>query len=282
MSEDALVLIAHSYISQFCPSITQDQKAFLEEKLDSFIENKIDLATATAAFKNCGANEEPLIKVSHILSVQSQPLPSNSNSNSFFNMRNGRKIVKNWTSQEDRRLICALHKFGNKDWVNVSLFVGNNRTKAQCAQRWNRVLDPRIEKGSWPEDEEKKLVKLVEKYGLKNWKIVASEIGTRTDTQCRYHYNLMIENKKSKNKQPVAAQEPAKFDKKLSDPQPAAPQQDSCTFSAFSILPKTPLESEKGPQNSLFDSNNLNFDFTIPLILDCEKRIDIFGDEFMF
>jgi len=65
--------------------------------------------------------------------------------------------------------------------------VGGGKTGAQCAQHWKRVLCPVIRKGSWDDVEELKLFQLVEKYG-QSWKNIASEIGTRTDIQCRYQY----------------------------------------------------------------------------------------------
>lgn len=55
------------------------------------------------------------------------------------------------------------------------------------AQHWKRVLCPIIRKGSWDDEEELKLFHLVEKYG-QSWKNIASEIGSRTDIQCRYQY----------------------------------------------------------------------------------------------
>lgn len=49
------------------------------------------------------------------------------------------------------------------------------------------MLCPIIRKGSWDDEEELKLFHLVEKYG-QSWKNIASEIGSRTDIQCRYQY----------------------------------------------------------------------------------------------
>lgn len=92
-----------------------------------------------------------------------------------------------WTKEESQRLIQLVSDYGDKSWKKIAEHVGGGKTGAQCAQHWKRVLCPVIRKGSWDDIEELKLFQLVEKYG-QSWKNIASEIGTRTDIQCRYQY----------------------------------------------------------------------------------------------
>jgi len=92
-----------------------------------------------------------------------------------------------WTKEESQRLIQLVNDYGDKSWKKIAEHVGGGKTGAQCAQHWKRVLCPVIRKGSWDDLEELKLFELVEKYG-QSWKNIASEIGTRTDIQCRYQY----------------------------------------------------------------------------------------------
>jgi len=92
-----------------------------------------------------------------------------------------------WTKEESQRLIQLVNDYGDKSWKKIAEHVGGGKTGAQCAQHWKRVLCPVIRKGSWDDTEELKLFQLVEKYG-QSWKNIASEIGTRTDIQCRYQY----------------------------------------------------------------------------------------------
>ena len=35
----------------------------------------------------------------------------------------------------------------------------------QCHQRWNKVINPEIVKGTWTKEKDEKLVDLVKKYG---------------------------------------------------------------------------------------------------------------------
>jgi hypothetical protein len=51
-----------------------------------------------------------------------------------------RKKVGRWTPEEDRKLIKAVKKHGNK-WVAVAALV-HGRTSDQCCGRWTRSLDP--------------------------------------------------------------------------------------------------------------------------------------------
>ncbi|KAI5502723.1 RNA polymerase II transcription regulator recruiting protein [Trichomonas vaginalis G3] len=94
-----------------------------------------------------------------------------------------------WTPEEDERLLQAVHEQGNSNWAAVATFVGNGRTKAQCSQRFHRVIDPRISKSNWSKEEEEKLLQVVEQYGNKAWTRVAAQFGNRTDVQCRFKYN---------------------------------------------------------------------------------------------
>jgi len=92
-----------------------------------------------------------------------------------------------WTKEESQRLIQLVNDYGDKSWKKIAEHVGGGKTGAQCAQHWKRVLCPVIRKGSWDDTEELKLFQLVEKFG-QSWKNIASEIGSRTDIQCRYQY----------------------------------------------------------------------------------------------
>jgi hypothetical protein len=93
-----------------------------------------------------------------------------------------------WTTAEDNRLLCAIHRFGMQSWAVVANFVGNNRTRSQCAQRWHRGLNPRLSKTGWSPVDDAKLVSLVAFHGLDGWTAISQQMGNRSDVQCRYHY----------------------------------------------------------------------------------------------
>lgn len=49
-----------------------------------------------------------------------------------------------------------------------------------------------IIKRLWIPDEEMHLMQLVDEYGNKSWSKISRILKNRSDVQCRYHYNLLI------------------------------------------------------------------------------------------
>ena len=97
-----------------------------------------------------------------------------------------------WSAEEDERLLAGIYHYGLSDWLRVSQFVGNGRSRAQCGQRWLRCLDPNMKKDKWTQDEDAQLLRFVETYGEHAWAKIAKEMGSRTDVQCRYRYTHHI------------------------------------------------------------------------------------------
>ncbi|KAH0795969.1 Myb-like DNA-binding domain containing protein [Histomonas meleagridis] len=127
---------------------------------------------------------QPLDRIVAILNTPDTPLPVQANSSQ-------RKKTKPWSNIEDTRLLAAIHKFGTDNWVTIAKFVGNGRTRAQCAQRWYRSLDPKISKNEWSPEEEAKLIHLIKVCQNKPWSFIAAYMGNRSDVQCRYHFLQM-------------------------------------------------------------------------------------------
>jgi len=69
-------------------------------------------------------------------------------------------------------------------WDDIaSQFEG--RTAAQCASRYQKVLNPENVKGPWCPTEDNQLIDLVRQYGGKHWARIASMLPGRTGKQCR-------------------------------------------------------------------------------------------------
>lgn len=202
MSSDStfrpLLAIADSYLSE---TITKgsDTYVVLRNVLHKYILDEITIDKATLIFQENSAPTRALERISAILNVSNTPIFPNESSQQF-NLVNGlRKKTNPWNEYEDQRLLCAIHRYGLDNWGPVSQFVGNGRTRAQCSQRWFRGLDPRISKVLWTMEEEQNLLKLIEIYGDRAWTKISSELGTRSDAQCRYHYKQMIKEKSMQN-----------------------------------------------------------------------------------
>ncbi|OHT04004.1 hypothetical protein TRFO_28606 [Tritrichomonas foetus] len=134
---------------------------------------------------------EPLEKIDVVLSVPETPPPINRSEYFSESIHSLRKKTRPWSSPEDIRLLAGINKFGLDNWISVSKFVGNGRSRAQCAQRWVRGLDPRISKDQWSQEEEEKMLELIKTSSNKGWTTIAAGMGNRSDVQCRYHFLQM-------------------------------------------------------------------------------------------
>ena len=219
--EDPLYQVACAYACEYNPGIDSSIKEMLFSSLKSYIANHSTFEECMKVFEDNHCNPYAAERVRQVLTTQESTNNIYTKKKSFNNIRNGRKIAQNWTTNEDNKLLCALHKFGLNNWDRVSDFVGLNRNKYQCSQRWYRVLDPSIKKGFWTSDEEQELLKLVKKYGDRAWKQIAADMKYRTDTQCRYHYAILakkLEPTTKKGEETFGESSPSPFDSPMSTP----------------------------------------------------------------
>lgn len=187
--------IADSYLMESVQkTLQQSSLTLLKSTLHRYIDNKISFEEALTVFHSEKASTRSLERISSILNVSILPISPLSQ---LPFVLGSRKKTHPWNEYEDQRLLCAIHKYGLDNWAHVSSFVGNGRTRAQCSQRWFRGLDPRISKVLWSQDEEKRLLQLIDQYGDRAWTKISSELGNRSDAQCRYHYRQMMKEKKT-------------------------------------------------------------------------------------
>jgi len=75
--------------------------------------------------------------------------------------KRARKSALPWTSAESKTLAMLVNLYGAKEWQFVAKILqskhNNNRSAAQCSQRWCRVINPSINKGPWDVREDKLL-----------------------------------------------------------------------------------------------------------------------------
>jgi nuclear transport factor 2 (NTF2) superfamily protein len=131
----------------------------------------------------------PLDRISAILQIPKGQVPTAPHRET--DAASHRQQPRPWSESEDNRLLAAIHRFGLESWWSVAQFVGGGRTRAQCAQRWTRGLDPRLSRNEWSFDDEERLLRFVSEYGSKRWTRIAAAMGDRSDVQCRYHFFQM-------------------------------------------------------------------------------------------
>ena len=186
-----LVSVAVLFAKQAAPStFTKDIGDRIGEAFTAYLAGKLDQASVADLLLSTVGTTVPLDKINAILTVPdtpliAQPMPADA-------LPTARKKSRPWTPQEDYRLLAGMHRFGIENWAAIATFVGNGRTRAQCAQRWFRGLDPRICKDQWTPEEEERLLTLLRMGGKgRGWTAVALEMGNRSDVQCRYHFMQM-------------------------------------------------------------------------------------------
>jgi hypothetical protein len=167
----------------------ESQKSALDV-LRSLLNGEISGDEAISRVEDSIGTGDPAQKLLSILTMDPEPIPAPSIPDPPEDQVLRQK-PRNWSEYEDHRLLAAIHRFGVDDWHQVSMFVGNGRTRSQCGQRWNRGLNPQISKDAWTQQEEDDLVALVTRLGEKSWKRVAAELGNRSDVQCRYRYQQL-------------------------------------------------------------------------------------------
>jgi pre-mRNA-splicing factor CDC5/CEF1 len=86
-----------------------------------------------------------------------------------------------WTNAEDQVLKAALAQYGLRDWERVASML-TKKTSAQCRERWENYLDPRLNiREAWSLEEEEKLVELQSLFPNK-FRLIAEQLTRRTPT----------------------------------------------------------------------------------------------------
>jgi myb proto-oncogene protein len=112
------------------------------------------------------------------------------------------RATGSWTLEEAAELTRAVATTSKKmcgkeyktDWVAIAALVPG-RTRRQCRDRWNDVLDTSIDRangrtGQWAEDEDSKLRDAVQRHGGKNWGAITALVPGRTKKQCCKRWHL--------------------------------------------------------------------------------------------
>lgn len=92
---------------------------------------------------------------------------------------------RSWTPEEDSLLTSLVSSRGiNLNWAEINKSFPD-KTQAQIIERWNKVLDPNLLKGSWTREEDETIVNYVRTCGTKSWTRLAQLLPGRIGKQCR-------------------------------------------------------------------------------------------------
>ena len=89
-----------------------------------------------------------------------------------------------WTPEQDALLTKIASGNDSVNWKAAEAqFPG--KTSQQIFERWTKVLDPSLLKGSWRREEDEIIINFVRTYGCKSWTKLAKMLPGRIGKQCR-------------------------------------------------------------------------------------------------
>jgi hypothetical protein len=96
-----------------------------------------------------------------------------------------KKATAAWSPHDDDLLSTLVSSSSaGANWDQISRHF-KNKTTQQVADRWNKVLNPDLVKGSWTHAEDDRIALWVEENGAKNWTALAASLPGRNGKQCR-------------------------------------------------------------------------------------------------
>ena len=97
---------------------------------------------------------------------------------------NGPSRNQKWTPEEDALLAKIVQGSESVNWKAAEAqFPG--KTSQQIFERWTKVLDPTLLKGSWTREEDEMIITFVRTYGCRSWTKLAKMLPGRIGKQCR-------------------------------------------------------------------------------------------------
>lgn len=92
-----------------------------------------------------------------------------------------------WTPEEDQ-LLQELASQPNPKWSEIAKRFPT-KTAHQVNDRWGKVLNPTLLKGSWTGEEDRVIVSWVKDHGARGWSELASKLPGRISKQCRERWH---------------------------------------------------------------------------------------------
>lgn len=184
-----LTEIGLNYLFEMNTDIIPSQIPYIKHMINLYVTEQIPYDELVHQLKDLVHSTVAFERLKEIMNCAFDPIPLAPDIE--LNQFDARRKTRSWNKIEDNRLLYAVNKFGQDNWMQVANFVGNGRTRSMCSQRWIRVLDPKISRSHWSPCEENRLLQLVRIHGEKNWMKIANEFGNRSDVQCRYKFLQM-------------------------------------------------------------------------------------------
>jgi hypothetical protein len=89
-----------------------------------------------------------------------------------------------WSDSDNTLLISLVSRTTDPNWESIAKHFPT-KTAQQVADRWTKVLNPELIKGSWTAAEDTAITDWVELHGARNWSSLAATLPGRLGKQCR-------------------------------------------------------------------------------------------------
>lgn len=99
-------------------------------------------------------------------------------------------VKGSWTEEEDALLSKIVTRQGATGWSSIAKHIAGRNAK-QCRERWVNHLNPNVNKASWTEEEDAKLMKAHNELGNK-WSEIAKRLTGRPDNAVKNRYYTLL------------------------------------------------------------------------------------------
>jgi hypothetical protein len=105
-----------------------------------------------------------------------------------MNQMNQERIIRKnpFSEKEDERLSALVQRIGTNNWEIIAKLMPNRNIR-QVRERWLNYLNPYLKHSPWTPEEDRILVKSVQKYGTK-WQIITKNLHNRSQISARNRY----------------------------------------------------------------------------------------------
>ena len=93
-----------------------------------------------------------------------------------------------WTAIDDKKLLELVSTTQEPSWSKISLNFPD-KTVHQVVDRWEKVVNPSLIKGSWTREEDEKIIQWVRIHGATSWTKLADHLPGRIGKQCRERWH---------------------------------------------------------------------------------------------